>query len=277
MTKTVAIWKQNLSKEWEGILLFTSPPLTLLFSNFSLIFVSSADLVVLSNPLASLFILFAQQLVQLHGLISRTDLRESSLERKTIILQLGEFPNPAHRAASQRIALTWWEKQKGSSQLMLLKKWMKNQALENLTEVFQQVCLPYLYLYHCFVLTCCSRGSLHMQNACWEVPLFIVWGFLPVPLSNSSGTHRRSKVGKWGGNPGREASVGVVFILHHVTLPVRTLGCTNEEIKGERIMAALYKITCIRRATTFGWPLEQWVPVQFQENVWDRNRKAKVT
>lgn len=169
------------------------------------------------------------------------------------------------------------EKQKGSSQLMLLKKWMKNQALENLTEVFQQVCLPYLYLYHCFVLTCCSRGSLHMQNACWEVPLFIVWGFLPVPLSNSSGTHRRSKVGKWGGNPGREASVGVVFILHHVTLPVRTLGCTNEEIKGERIMAALYKITCIRRATTFGWPLEQWVPVQFQENVWDRNRKAKVT
>jgi len=70
------------------------------------------------------------------------------------------------------------EKQKGSSQLMLSKKRMNNQALENLTEVFQQVSIPDLNLHHCFVMTCCSRGSPYMHVSVGKFSYLLFWVFL---------------------------------------------------------------------------------------------------
>lgn len=43
------------------------------------------------------------------------------------------------------------------------------------------------------------------------------------------------------------------------------VGCINKEIKGEPVMIALYKITCIWRAAAFDCLLEQHVLAQFQK------------
>lgn len=67
----------------------------------------------------------------------------------------------------------------------------------------------------------------------------------------------RSKEDTWGG--------GQVLVVSSLRTPARAEGCINEEVKGEWVMVALNKITCIWRATTFGRLLEQRVLVQFQK------------
>lgn len=153
------------------------------------------------------------------------------------------------------------EKQKGSSRLVLSKKWLNNQALENLIEVFQQVSLLYLYLHHCFVMTSCSRGSPHMHVSVGKFPYLLFRISFLFLWALAVGPRGRAKVGSKEDTQGG----GQVLVLFSLFTAARTEGCVNEEVKGERVLLALCEIMCIWRATTFGRLLEQRVLVQFQK------------
>lgn len=107
------------------------------------------------------------------------------------------------------------EKQKGLSQLTLSKKGMNNQALENLTEVFQQVSLPHLNLHHCFVMTCCSRGSPHMHISVGKFPYLLFWVFFLILWASAMGPRGGAKLeSKEDAQEVGGGSAGVVFTLH---------------------------------------------------------------
>lgn len=122
---------------------------------------------------------------------------------------------------------------------------MNNQALENFTEVFQQVSLLYLCLHHCFVRTCCPRGFPHVHMTVGKFPYLLFWVFfLFFSVTRRGRAQLESKEDTQG--------EGQVLVLSSLCTPARTKGCISEEVKGEWVMLALYKILCIWRATTFG-------------------------
>lgn len=143
-----------------------------------------------------------------------------------------QFPTQLHKGLHQHIAngsvglgLGWesqvqGEKQKGSSQLVLSKKGMNNQALQNLMEVFQQVSLPYLCLHSCLVLSCCSRGFPHMHVPAGKFPYSLLWVFFLFLGASAVGPRGRAKLeSKEDTQEG-----GEVLVLSSLCIPARADG-----------------------------------------------------
>lgn len=158
------------------------------------------------------------------------------------------------------------EKEKWLLHLSLSKQWMNNQALENLTEVFQEVFLLHLCFYHSFVMTTPYTWTSVEKSTYWWVCVFSMFLW-----ASAVRTRRRAKLGSKEDTQGGEQ----VLVFSSLYTPTRTEGYINEEMKGEWVMLALQRITCTWKATIFVWFLEQGILVQVQEvfRTWTEKQK----